>query len=95
MARAFCALSVALLAALIAVSVALTVSNSRTAAVPTVTPVAPAVAPKFAIAREAFGQYTRVLIRNQGAFAFCFAFDVHVVRWLSDICIFFEMCSDR
>ena len=79
MARAFCALSVALLAALIAVSVALTVSNSRTAAVPTVTPVAPAVAPKFSIAREAFGQYTRVLIRNEGIlhFAFCFALDVY------------------
>ena len=91
MARAFFALSMAFLVALIVVSIAL--SNSRTSGMPT--PVAPAVAPKFAIAREAFGQYTRVLIRNEGAFAFCFAFDVHVVRWLSDICIFFEMCSDR
>jgi hypothetical protein len=63
-ARALCALSVAVFAALIAVIIALTVSNSRTSAMPT--PVAPAVAPKFAIAREAFGNYTRVLIRNEG-----------------------------
>jgi hypothetical protein len=91
MARAFFALSVALLISLIAVSIVL--SNSRTSGMPT--PVAPAVAPKFAITREAFGQYTRVLIKNEGAFAFCFAFDVLVLRWLSDICIFFEMCSDR
>ena len=87
-AGAFCALSAALLVALIAVSIAL--SNSSTSGMPT--PVLPAAAPKFAITREAFGQYTRVLIRNEGVCAFCFALDVHELSCLSDMCIF---CSDR
>ena len=77
-AGAFCVLSVALLAALIAVSIAL--GNSRTSGAPA--PVPPPAAPKFAITREAFGQYTRVLIRNEGACVFGFALDVHAVSCL-------------
>ena len=82
MARAFCALSVALLVALIAVSIVL--SNRSTSGMPT-----PA-APNFTITPEAFGQYTRVLIRNEGVCAFCFAPDVHEVSCLSDMCIFLQ-----
>lgn len=52
-------LSVALLAALIAVCVALT--NKATMQPQT------AMTPQFAISRQAFGQYTRIVIRNHGA----------------------------
>jgi hypothetical protein len=52
------ALSVTLLAALIAVCVALVHCKNVP---PPLTP-----APKFTISREAFGQYTRILIRNEG-----------------------------
>ena len=81
-AGAFCALSVALLVALIAVSIVL--SNRSTSGMPT-----PA-APNFTITPEAFGQYTRVLIRNEGVCDFCFALDVHDVSCLSDMCIFLQ-----
>ena len=81
-AGALCALSVALLVALIAVSIVL--SNRSTSGMPT-----PA-APNFTITPEAFGQYTRVLIRNEGVCAFCFAPDVHEVSCLSDMCIFLQ-----
>jgi hypothetical protein len=80
-ARAFCALSAALLVALIAVSIALAVSSSKASAMPT--PAVPAVAPKFTIAREAFGQYTRVLIRNEGAYAVALLLIAHEVSYLS------------
>jgi hypothetical protein len=53
------ALSVALLIALIAVCIALVQSKG---APPPLTP----AAPKFTISSQAFGQYTRILIRNDG-----------------------------